>query len=89
MLKPARLQLRLFSDRVLFRPFEKLNGMARHDGRNGVLVDKLRVSVAPQKDAKIIEPGHDTLQLHPVHQEYGQRGLILADVIEESVLQIL
>jgi hypothetical protein len=45
--------------------------------------------VASQKNAEIIEPCDDALQLHPVHQKYRERDLRFADVVEECVLQIL
>ena len=85
----AGLQSGLFPSRRIFGALEKLDGMTRHDGRNGVLVDELRVSVAPQQHAEIIEPGHHALQLDAVHQEDGERDLVLADVIEKRVLQVL
>src|SRR5262252_6643519 len=81
--------LHLFPDRCFLRPFEQLDRMTRHDRRDGVLVDQLRVSVTPQQHAEIIEPSHDPLQLHAVHQEDRERRLVLADVVEKGVLQIL
>src|SRR6478735_585254 len=54
-----------------------------------MLVDKLRVPVAPQEHAEVIEPGHDALQLHSVHQEDRERCLVLADMVEEGVLEVL
>src|SRR5437588_11873828 len=63
--------------------------MTRHDRGYGVLVDELRVPVAPQQHAKIVEPGHHALQLDAVHQEYRERRLVLAYVVEEGVLQVL
>ena len=65
----------------------ELNGLTRHDGRDGVLVDELRMSVAAQQDAEIIEPGHDALQLHAIHEKDGQRRLVLANMIEKRVLK--
>ncbi len=75
--------------RRLFGPFEQLDRMTRHDRRDRVLVDELRMPVAAQQHAEIVEPGHDALQLHAVDQEDGERSFALADVIEEGVLQIL
>src|ERR1700677_4037450 len=63
--------------------------MARHDRRDSVLVNELRMPVAAQEHAEIIEPGHHALQFDAVDQEDGQRNFALADVIEECVLQIL
>ena len=63
--------------------------MTRHDGRDGVLVDELRMAVATQQHAEIIEPGHHALQFDAVHQKDGERNFGFADVIEEGVLQVL
>jgi hypothetical protein len=38
-----------------------LNGLAWHDRRNGVLIDKLGMAVAPKKHAKIVKPRDNTL----------------------------
>src|SRR4029079_7068742 len=65
----------------------ELNGLTGHDGRDGVLVDELRMSVAAEQDAEIVEPGHDALQLHPIHEKDRQRSLVLANMIEKSVLK--
>jgi hypothetical protein len=45
--------------------------------------------VPSQQHAEIIEPGHHALQFDTVHQKDGERYFAFADVIEESVLQIL
>jgi len=45
--------------------------------------------VATQKDAKIIEPGHNPLEFDSVHEEDRERDLVLAYKVEERVLQIL
>eukprot|EP01012_Entosiphon_sulcatum_P012985 TRINITY_DN18264_c0_g1_i1.p2 TRINITY_DN18264_c0_g1~~TRINITY_DN18264_c0_g1_i1.p2 ORF type:complete len:107 (-),score=14.74 TRINITY_DN18264_c0_g1_i1:85-405(-) len=63
--------------------------MAGHDGRDRVLVDELRMAVAAQQHAEIIEPGDDSLQLHAIDQKDGERRLVLADVIEKGVLEVL
>jgi hypothetical protein len=51
-----------------------------------VLVDKLRVTVAPEQKTEIVEPGDDALKLHSIDQEDGERGFGFSDVIEEGVL---
>src|SRR5260221_571623 len=66
---------------ALFARLEELDGLRRHYRRDRVLVDKLRVGVAPKQYAEIVEPGNDSLELHAIHEEYGDRGLVLADVI--------
>ena len=54
-----------------------------------MLVDKLRVPVAPKKNAKIVEPGHDPLQLNAVDEKDRKRSLVFPNVIEKGVLEIL
>ena len=75
----------LFHARALF-VFE-FDGLSRHDRRNRVLVDELRPPIPHKRDTEIVERGHDALQLDAVHEEYRQGRLLLADVIEERVLQ--
>jgi hypothetical protein len=65
----------------------QMDGLTRHDRGYGVLINKLRVAITPQQHAKIIKPSHDALQLHPVDEKYRQRCFVLADMIEERVLQ--
>jgi len=59
---------------------------ARHDCRDGVLVDELGMAVTPQKHTKIVEPGDDPLQLHTIDEENCERRLVFANVIKEGVL---
>src|SRR5262245_5249076 len=63
--------------------------MTRHDRRDRVLVHQLRVSVATQEHAEIIEPRHDALQLNPIDQKDRQWGFVLSDMVQEGVLEIL
>ena len=65
----------------------QMDRSTRHNRGYGVLVDELRVAVASQEHTKIIEPGHDPLQLDAVDEEYRERNLVLADVVEKRVLQ--
>src|SRR5262245_61148043 len=69
--------------------FCKLNGRARHDCRDRVLVNELRMPVPSQQHAEIVEPGHDALKLDAVDEKYRERGLCLANMIEKSVLKAL
>src|SRR5690606_11456694 len=80
-----RLPLLRFS-RILFHQVDRLFW---HDGRYGVLVNQLRVPIAPQEHAEIIKPCHDPLKLHAIYEEDRQRGFVLADVVEEGVLEAL
>jgi hypothetical protein len=68
---------------------EKTYGCARHDGRDGVLVDKLGNAIATQQQTEIIKPGDDALQFHAVNKKDGDWSFRFPDVIEEGVLQIL
>jgi hypothetical protein len=87
---PPRFQSNFFHGRRrLFGAFEQLDRMTRHDRRDRVLVNKLRMTVPPQQHAEIIEPRHHALQFDAVHQENRERRFVLADVVEEGVLQIL
>ena len=67
----------------------ELHRLGRHDGGDGVLVDQLRLAVAAQQHAEIVEPAHHALQLDAVDQEDGEGRLGLADAVEEGVLQVL
>jgi hypothetical protein len=69
--------------------FEHLDRMSGHNRRYGVFVHKLRVAVAPEQDAKIVEPGHDTLQFYTIDKENSERNLVFADKIQKCVLQVL
>jgi hypothetical protein len=46
-----------------------------------MLVDKLRVAVAPQKQTEIVEPGDDSLQLHSIDQKDRQWCFGFSNVI--------
>ena len=74
---------------LVFRRLVQLNGLGRHYGGDGVLVDQLRLAIAAQEHAEIIEPADHALQLDAVDEEDGQGGLGLADAVEEGVLQVL
>ena len=54
-----------------------------------MLIDKLGMPVAAQKNAEIIKPGDDTLQFYAVDQEDCKRHLVFTDKIEKCVLEIL
>ncbi|MGY4409184.1 hypothetical protein ACVWW4_000920 [Bradyrhizobium sp. LB7.1] len=51
-----------------------------------MLVDELRVTVAPKQQTEIVEPGHDALELHSVDQKDRQWRFSFANVIKEGVL---
>jgi hypothetical protein len=54
-----------------------------------MLVDELRMTVAPKQQTEIVEPGHDALELHSVDQKDRQWRFGFANVIKEGVLQVL
>src|SRR5271166_1132882 len=58
------VSLRTVLDRLKHR-----NRAGWHDGGDRVLIDQLRVSIAAQQDAEIIEPGNETLQFHPIDKK--------------------
>jgi hypothetical protein len=47
------------------------------------------MTIPAQEDAEIIEPSYNALELHAVHEKYGQRCLVLANMIEKRVLKAL
>src|SRR5690242_13187135 len=68
---------------------EELDRRRRHHCGDRVLVDELRMGVAAQQDAEIIEPGDDALELDTVDEEDRDGGLVLADVVQKNILNIL
>jgi hypothetical protein len=54
-----------------------------------VLVDKLRLSIPTQEHAEIVKPCDDALKLDAVDEKNRDRNLRLADMVQESILQIL
>ena len=68
---------------------EELYRSGWHQRRNRMLVEKLRLGVAAQKYAKMVEPSNDALQLHRVNEKDRHRDLVLTDVIQKHVLYIL
>jgi hypothetical protein len=47
------------------------------------------MTVAPEQQAEIVEPGDNSLQFYSIDQKNRQWRLGLANVIKECVLQIL
>jgi hypothetical protein len=83
-----RLPLLVGLPLVLAR-LKHLYGVSGHDRRDGVFVDELRMPVAPQQQAEIVEPGDDSLELDAVDEEDRERDFILPDEIQKRILQIL
>src|SRR5690606_20184824 len=74
---------------VVLARLKQLHGAVRHDGRDCMLVDKLRMPVAAQQNAEVVEPVHDALKLDAVDEKYCESRFLLSNVIEEGILQIL
>ncbi len=72
-----------------FLAIEHLNRLARHDRRDGMFINELRVPVTAQQYAEIVERGHDTGEFHAVDEEDGEWILALANRIQEKVLKVL
>ena len=66
---------------------EQLDRLNRHDRRNRMLVDKLRMVIAFEQNAEIVEPGDNSLELDAVHEKYRDRHLSFAHVVEKDVLE--
>src|SRR5271170_1913188 len=69
---------RLFVDRL-----EHGDRACRHDRGDCVLVDQLRVPVAPKQHTEIVKPGNEPLQFYSVDQKDRDRRLGLSHVIQE------
>ena len=65
----------------------QLDRPAGHNRRNRMFIDELRVPIPAQQNAKIIEPGDDTLQLYPVDEKDRERSLLLPYIVEKRVLK--
>ena len=74
---------------ALFHRLEHLDRGGGHDGGDRVLIDELRMAIAAQENAEIVEPGDETLQFNAVDKKNRDRGLALAHVVQERVLQVL
>ncbi len=74
-----RVFLTCQSGALAFLAIEHLNRLARHDRGNGVLVDELRMAVAPQQNTEIVERSDHTGQLDAVDEKDGQWVLALAN----------
>jgi len=64
------MNLRKRSGRAFFPVaflFKELNRLSRHYGGNGVLVNKLGMTVPAKQNAKIVKPSHHALQFYTIH----------------------
>ena len=67
----------------------QLDRTQRHDRRDRVLVNELRLPVPAQKNAEIVEPSDVSLKLHAVDEKDRHRRFALTNGVEKGVLQIL
>src|SRR5215831_2104146 len=74
---------------ALLGALEELDRPGWHDGGDGVLVHKLGMRISSEQDREVVKPGHDALQLYAVHQKDRYRHLVLADVVQEDILNVL
>ena len=51
-----------------------------------MLVHELRMTIAPEKYAEIIEPSDDSLKFHAVDEKNRERRFVFPNVIEKGVL---
>src|SRR5262249_9115741 len=77
--------IRSLSSRFL-AALEQLDRSTRHDGRDRMLVDKLRVTVAPEQETEIVEPGDNALQLRSIDQKDRQWPFGYTNVSREGFL---
>ena len=47
------------------------------------------MAIPAQQQAKVVKPGHNAGQLHSVDEKHSQRNLVLANIVEKSILQVL
>src|SRR5579875_1885985 len=66
-----------------------MRGPPTHDRGNGVLKNQLLLRVVLQQHRILVERADLSRQLHPTHQIYGDRALVLADRVEKSILNVL
>src|SRR5438552_951301 len=80
----VRFQSDLFpGGRRFFATFEQLDRLSRHDGRNGMLVYELGMTIPPQQHTEIIEPSNDPLQLNSIDEKDRQRDFGLSNMVEK------
>src|SRR6266404_1808157 len=75
--------------RRFFATFEQLDRLSRHDGRNGMLVHELGMTIPAQQHTEIIEPSDDPLQLNSIDEKDRQWNFGLSNMVEKCILQIL
>ena len=67
----------------------KADRLARHDCRNGMLVNQLGLSIAAQQYTKVIKPSDHALQFDPVYEKYSHWDFGLTNMVQKCILQVL
>ena len=65
-----------------------VDGPHRADGGNGVLVDHELLTLALEHHREVVEGPDNALELDAVHEVHRDRDVLLADLVEHSVLEI-
>ena len=65
------------------------NWLAGHKGGDCVFVDEFRLPVSNEQRGIAVEPCHVALELNPIRQIDRDRDFVLAQVIQERVLECL
>jgi hypothetical protein len=67
----------------------KTDRCRRHNGRNGVFVDKLRLAIAAQQHTEVVKPRDDPLELHTVDEKNRDGNFCFANIVQKCILQVL
>jgi hypothetical protein len=54
-----------------------------------MFVNQLGLAVTAQQNREIVKPGYDPLKLYAFHEKHRDCGLVLAQIVEENILQII
>ena len=54
-----------------------------------MLIHQLNMLIPLQKQGKVVKPGDDALQFHPIDQKYRHGNMVLAHGVEENFLQVM
>ena len=67
----------------------RVRHLLRHHRRNGVLEYQLLLVIGFQNQGILVEALNPSGQFHTAHQINGEDNLVLASVVQETVLNIL
>src|SRR3954464_12618234 len=63
------------------------NRLSGQDGRDGVLVDEVGLTISPEQNGIAVEPCHITLKPDAIGQKDRDQDLVLAQVLQHGVLE--